>query len=434
VPRREYHWEEGDEPPRIEAHSLAKHQVLREYLLTYVDVLTRNVRREVLRLTLVDGFSGGGLYCDGEGRVQPGSPLLMLDAMKEAEATAQSRRNKPFRLESKFFFVEKIPRVRSYLESVLRERGFGPRIGNDLVLLGGEFETHVAGIIDDVKKRGSARRTIFLLDQYGYSDVPLPVLRKIFSELPNAEVLLTIATDWLIDYMSTEAAYKRTLVTMGLEGFISDLPTLLEKKGSAEWRALAQVSLHRDLREHSGATHFTPFFIVSEAAHRDYWLVHLSNHAKARDEMAKLHWALENRFSHYAGHGLDMLGYKAGDDPLVTGQGAFSFDTQARSSTEAALLRDIPEVLNRLPDGITFNDFFSAHCNDTPASSEILAEVVQQLAIAGAVEVHSDTGQRRPGSSVQPGDVLRLPRQLFIDLGDSCGRRSRDGTGGEEPV
>lgn len=417
--RRSYEWCPGETPPLIEAHSLAKHEVLRAYLLTYVEVLTAEVRRDLLRLTLVDGFAGGGQYVDAQGGLHLGSPLLMLNAMREAEVSAQGRRTKPFRLDTRFFFVEKEPQVRAFLRQLLVDEGHGPQIDESIHLLGGEFASHAGDIIERIKGRGTAGRSIFLLDQYGYRDVPLPLIRSIFANLRNAEVVLTFATDWLLDYMSTEDTYRQILKNMGLASFLDDLPSIMENKSRPNWRALAQVSLHENLRAGSGAAHFTPFFIVSEAAHRDYWLIHLSNHARARDEMAKLHWAMQTRFHHYAGHGLSMLGYRAADDPRVTGQQTFAFDDLAEASTRAALRDDIPHALESHPDGIEFSTFFAQECNETPASSTIMADVTRDLSNERAIEVLTPEGKlRRPGAQVRNTDIVRLARQVRLDLGD----------------
>ena len=61
----EHHeWKIGREPPSIRPHSLATHRILRAYLELYVDLLTARPAQETLRLTLVDGFAGGGRYLD----------------------------------------------------------------------------------------------------------------------------------------------------------------------------------------------------------------------------------------------------------------------------------------------------------------------------------------------------------------------------------
>src|SRR5438105_2391047 len=48
-------WQIGSELPLIRPHSLAKHRVIEQYLIRYVDVLTANPRMPEFCLTLVDG-------------------------------------------------------------------------------------------------------------------------------------------------------------------------------------------------------------------------------------------------------------------------------------------------------------------------------------------------------------------------------------------
>jgi hypothetical protein len=48
--------------------------------------------------------------------------------------------------------------------------------------------------------RGRKPRPIFILDQYGYSDVPIEMIAKIMKALPKAEVFLTLAYGWIGAY------------------------------------------------------------------------------------------------------------------------------------------------------------------------------------------------------------------------------------------
>src|SRR4051794_27828705 len=68
---------------KLEPHTRAKHQVLRLYLDGWFPVMAQQALRMQHRmigpprLLVVDGFAGPGRYVDGE----PGSPLIMLDAL-----------------------------------------------------------------------------------------------------------------------------------------------------------------------------------------------------------------------------------------------------------------------------------------------------------------------------------------------------------------
>src|SRR5688500_8215247 len=123
----EHHsWQVGSPLPLIRPHSQAKHRLLRTYLERYVSVLTSNPRRESLRLTLVDGFSGGGQYRAGASdEIVVGSPLIALEAMEVAQIQAQSIRTKPFYLDVKYIFVEKDAQAASHLRQVIQSSKFG---------------------------------------------------------------------------------------------------------------------------------------------------------------------------------------------------------------------------------------------------------------------------------------------------------------------
>ena len=67
---------------KIEDHTRAKHRVLRSYLNAWIPIMGYQSKKSYQldgppRLLLVDGFAGPGTYLDGE----PGSPLIMLDAL-----------------------------------------------------------------------------------------------------------------------------------------------------------------------------------------------------------------------------------------------------------------------------------------------------------------------------------------------------------------
>lgn len=58
---KSFEWIVGESPPKILAHSKVKHSLIVDYLKRYIRTLTADPRQDVFRLTLVDGFSGGGL-------------------------------------------------------------------------------------------------------------------------------------------------------------------------------------------------------------------------------------------------------------------------------------------------------------------------------------------------------------------------------------
>src|SRR5690606_25595350 len=127
--------------------------------------------------------------------------------------------------------------------------------------------------------------SLFLLDQYGYTDVPFPLIRTILSQLPRSEIILTFAVDSLINYASDNSiATKDSLNRLGIPDVLRGRSIEDIKKNESDFRLYIQSCLYRDLVEACGAPYYTLFFIRT-SGHGDYWLVHLSQHHKARDVM-----------------------------------------------------------------------------------------------------------------------------------------------------
>lgn len=413
---REHHkWQIGKLPPLIRPHSLAKHRVLRQYLERYVSVLTRNVRQEQFRLTLVDGFSGGGRYLDSRTKEErPGSPLIMLEAMRDAARQAQQRRSKDFHLDVQYVFVEKEGDALEHLRRVISESEYRSLLDERIRLIHGDFVTHSPEIVTFIKSRGRAGRAIFSLDQFGYSDAPLPTIRDILANLDNAEVILTFATDWLIDYLSANEQTQRIIERVGIT-----LPskTIETVKQEEDWRRAIQFLLHRQIPERTGAKFYTPFFIRSADSDRAFWLIHLSGHFRARDVMVGLHWQESTSFAHYGRSGLRMLGYDQDRDAAWTDQRmlpGFFFDEAALASSQRELLEQLPETLFNFRDGVVLTDLFSGLANDCPVTLAIMKGVVNDLAKEGLIEIRDESGSKRRRAIQHHSDIIVPSRQKRI--------------------
>jgi three-Cys-motif partner protein len=415
----EHHkWLVGSALPEIRPHSAAKHRVIAQYLSRYVDVLTANPLIPELCLTLVDGFSGGGLYWDPDTQAERyGSPLLMLQAMREAAITAQLKRSKEFKLDVEYFFVESSNDTFAFLKASLEQSDFRALLAADKIHLVNEpFLGQIDRIISHVKRRGRGNRAIFVLDQCGYGEVPFPAIRSILSQIGKAEIILTFATDWLIDYLAGQDSMQKTLERVGLE---LGKDQILSAKQQTDWRRAIQCLLHSEIYTKSGATYYTPFFIRSKEAHRDYWLIHLSNHARARDVMVGLHWSENTSFAHFGRPGLSMLGYDQDNDVKITGQ-PYLFDDSARKLTHESLMDQLPERLFEFKDGIMFADFFSRLTNETPATMEIMGMVVAMMQREGMIDIRDKTGLVKRQAGIQrPTDVIKpSPQGRLIFLGE----------------
>ena len=414
---KQYDYSNG--PAIIQPHSLAKHTVLQSYLAAYFQTLVNSPNQDVLKLTLVDGFAGGGQYIHDEtGELIKGSPLILLDASREAEFLINKNRKKSIKFDIDYFFVEKDQHAYTHLDKVLRDKGYSGRIDKNIHLFHSEFQQKSKDIIHFIKKKNPRNgRSIFLLDQYGYKDVPTPLIRQIFSKLPSAEVILTFGVDALVNFVSDNESTQKVFDRIGIPDVLRERTIQDIKSSENDWRLFIQSALYRELVFQCGAKYFTPFFIRNTKGHGDYWLIHLSQHHKARDVMTTVHWDNNNHFIHYGGPGLDMLhvvGYDPVYDPARSGQQTlgFEFDDVARKTSVKALNEQIPVIIYADDNGLSFGELFATTCNKTPATSEIYKESLGRLMEEKVIEIiGADDVQRRSSRQIKHTDQIIAPKQ-----------------------
>lgn len=419
---KQYNWKDG--PDFIQQHSVAKHRILRAYLAAYFQTLVSSPNRETLKLTLVDGFAGGGLYVHQDTReLVKGSPFIFLEATREAEYLINKDRHKPVQLLVDYFFTEANPHAHKHLDMVLREAGYADRLGNGIYLEHARFQDRADAIIEFIKKKSPRNgRSIFALDQYGYKEVPTHLMRKIFEALPSAEVILTFGVDSFMNFANDGDQVKDLLDGLGMPDIFAGRSIEEIKTSDRDWRLLLQSTLYRRLVENCGARHFTPFFIRNRSGHGDYWLIHMSQHHRARDVMTEVHWANNNYFIHYGGAGLDMfqmVGYDPAHDSQYLKQSAlgFEFDDVAKNASITALIEHIPRRVYADDTGISFGELFATTCNSSPASARIYRESVGRLIAEHVIEVvPADGGNRRSAAQIKPTDQLLAPRQRAIQF------------------
>lgn len=259
---------------------------------------------------------------------------------------------------------------------------------------------------------------MILLDQYGYKDVPTPLIRRLLEQLPRTEIILTFAVDAFINFASDSVATHGTLNNLGLPNVFKGRTLREIKSDGRHFRLFIQSCLYRGLTEACGARYYTPFFIRTEG-HGSYWLVHLSQHPRARDVMTQVHWAKNNRFIHYGGAGLNMfqaLGYDPDWDEKLTGQGAiaFEFDDTADTASVNLLTEQLVRIIHQR-DAVRFGELYASTCNTTPADSERYRKALGRLIEHREVAIKSDKGaERRKATTIEDDDVIRMATQGTI--------------------
>jgi three-Cys-motif partner protein len=411
--RKHYGWKIGEPLPELGAHSLAKHQVFARYVDRYVRILSSHPAKRELNLTIVDGFCGGGRYQLGEQEIE-GSPFVLLRSVRGTEAALSMDRQHGFTVRTDFHFVDRKKAHVEFLKAELHKTEFSNEIGDKIHLTAANFEQHCPSIIAAIKKKGPSNRALFFLDQYGWSDVSFAAIRQIFSELKNPEVIITFSVDSLIDYFQEKTTKHRSGRAIELtDEFSEQLISLKSEQGA---RYLIQSFLYKHIMEKTSANFYTPFFIKSVDNHRSYWLLHLSKHERARDEMARLHWDMNNTFVNPGGSGFNALGFDPNIDPnQINFQ--FDFGSNARADSVKAAMEQLPKLIrDDAPDQgtpVTIGELFKARCNETPLTMPLVAEAVVRLRDEfQEVEVLTADGKIRPSAkNLGWNDLVRTRNQ-----------------------
>lgn len=400
--KQKYQWRIGEKPPIIDDHSKVKLDIIAAYVAKYLEIYFQNLNARNLKLSIVDGFAGGGLYQDDI----KGSPIRILESIQQAKMEIAFKRDTqnmpPFSLNIDYFFVEKCKNTFNFLSKTLNDFGYK---SDNIITINDAFENKVDEIILKIQQKSRSERCIFILDQYGYMDATIATVKKIFTKMKNAEIILTFSTDSLIDYLTVDR--PQTLLNLGLTK--EDAEYILNLTDDDDCtRAKLQPILFQSIVQASGALHYTPFFIRSAVSNRSYWLFHFSTVAKARDEMTKLHWQNHNTSVHYGSAGLNMLGYNHRFKESLFGD-VFLFDQTAKEKSIAMLKNELPEIIFN-QKSIVFSDLVTKVINHTPATIDMLKESLNEHVSYGEIIVKSEEGiTRKKSSSIKHSDRITTP-------------------------
>ena len=397
---------DGSLPPILD-HTRCKLNVIAQYLGIYLDTVSQLPKIDQLNISIVDGFCGGGVYRSDDGIVL-GSPLVLLKAVEDAERRINEGRRKRLAINARYFFIDAETGHIAHLRKILQQYDYSPRLDDRITILQGAFETHLPSILQSISATQRKGRSIFLLDQCGYTDVHPDSLRRIFSELDGAEAILTFAIDALLNYLNDESLNKEMIQALGIpQNFIDEWK---ERYGNDLTRPLAQRTIMNQF--HGVAKFMTPFMLRSQTDNRDMALIHLSNHQMARDKMLGVHWDNHNIFRHCGRGSLYALGF---DHRLLEmGNALFSFGDNDRMHMHEELLIDLPAKIHRAirDGGLPVRDLLNQIGNHTAARNEDICKVLQSLAEENELVITSSGGsRRRPSTLPQVGDVLETPAQ-----------------------
>ncbi len=289
----------ADEPIwPLEAHTRAKHELLRRYLAAWFPILTnRGFNRRVLFL---DGFAGPGIYANGE----PGSPIIALDTLvnhKHFPNLAHS--------EFVFHFVEPDRERFDSLEEQLRlfwARHPGGQPANvKVACYNDNFEARATGLVSTIREQKKKLAPTFaFIDPFGWSGAPLTLIRDLLS-FDRCEVLFNFMFDSVNRFVADErpGVARHFAELFGTEE--DEHRAAASLKGEARKQFLRDLYASR-LKAVAGFTHVRSFELMDlERGRTAYYLMYGTRHAKGLEVMKDAMWALDptsgTKFSGFAG-------------------------------------------------------------------------------------------------------------------------------------
>jgi three-Cys-motif partner protein len=400
--KKEYEWTTG---AKLDEHSRRKHKVVREYFSRYLAVRCQMPVQSRFRLAVVDGFSGAGIYEDGS----PGSPVIFIQELRAAVNSFNVRRRaegmSPLDIECLLILNDYSPDAISLLEEQITPLVAEVKQNERQLFLRVEyFNEKFEQAYPKIKERliqGRYSNVLFNLDQCGYSHVEFATLRDIMQSFAAPEVFYTFVISSLLAFLKKDDSALLTERLRPLGVSAARLSSLEGMMNNASWLATAERIVFEAFK--NCAPYVSPFSINNPDGWR-YWLIHLANSYRARQEYNNILHDNKSAQAHFGRSGLSMLAY----DPQQEGA-LYLFDDQARREAHKELFDDIPRVVSNFGDAISLRDLYRTIYNETPAHMDDIHAVMIDNP---DLEVITPTGaSRRKATSVRADDVLRIKTQ-----------------------
>jgi three-Cys-motif partner protein len=397
-----YSWEHGVE---LEEHTRRKHKILREYLARYLAVRCAFPQQSKFRLAIVEGFAGGGRYKGGE----PGSPLIFIEELRAATERFNLKRKDEgmATLDIECFLILNdaepgtIAILKNNVEPIVAAiRADVPRLHLQTAYFNKPFDA-LYPEITALLAQGRYQNVLFNLDQYGHSDVRLSNLADITATFNSAEIFYTFGILSLLAFLakSDPALLRKQLGFLGV--IDADLSPLESQLSRGEWLGAAERIVFESVG--SCAQYVSTFSIHNPEGWR-YWLIHLANNYRARQEYNNVLHQNSSMQAHFGRSGLNMLSY----DPRHEGS-LYLFDVSGRANAKSQLLDDIPRLVTEFGDAIAIEQFYGTIYKLTPAhAEEIHAAIIESPDLDVTTE---GGGERRSPNAIRVGDTLRMKRQ-----------------------
>jgi three-Cys-motif partner protein len=257
----------------LEAHTRAKHEILRRYLEAWTPILGAG---SFPMIAYVDGFAGPGIYEGGE----EGSPIIALRAALQHQQRVKST--------LLFLFIEKdIERAR-LLEQEIKQLAL-PANYRWKVAEGESFEEGFRRHLLDhfVPKGRELPPTFAFIDPFGWTGVPFALVAEILRH-GRCEVLINIMYEEINRFLAHPEQPNNFDVLFGTTAWRD----ALRLEGVARREFIHELYLAQ-LRRVGGARYVRSFEMRNKKNATDYFLFFATNSRKGIEKMKEAMWKVD---------------------------------------------------------------------------------------------------------------------------------------------
>ncbi len=266
----------------LDAHTRAKHRVLRAYLDAWIPVMAQQalkMRGMIVgapRLLIVDGFAGPGRYATGE----PGSPLIMLEALLEHAAFPRLGE-----VTFIYLFIEHDPRRVAHLEREIDKLHFPDNV--EVMIEHGEFENTFGTLVEGIHARGHQLVPTFaFIDPFGYSAASMSLAGR-FLDFPRCEALVFLPLSFVHRFVTREGQEAAMTALFG-----GDEWKAARDLDGDERRAFLLDLFQRNMAA-QGQVEYVRSFALRTRDGNDYRLVFATGHRRGLELMKDAMWSVD---------------------------------------------------------------------------------------------------------------------------------------------
>lgn len=408
--RDAFSWRDGN-TPECPVHSRIKLEILRSYLLAYFPTITANRRMDYVNIEMVDAFAGGGTLIDSETKTPiSGSPIVMMNTVREAELAIAAEKTKPFKINARYHFADACPSAVQRLRCSIANSRFGSDLVSGRIQIDQlAFDDFLPTVLQRIGSH-PRKKVIFFLDQCGWNRATLSHCNQVLAQLPKAEIIWNISVESLAQFANTRDSFRDATKRFGVD--LGDaLSAWQDAERLRDWRKSLVALYLREIKAKCRAKFISPFMIQHKGW--GYWLLHLSNHQQANDVMKVTHWKHQNHSLHEGFPGIRMLEFNRENWNQTS---IFRFDREAETATHEALVTELGPKIRELGEAPTVQTLIHAVANETPADRKRIFSALDVLRAEGEYRIVGPKGERRQRAPKTLDDrLLRVPaRPVFL--------------------